>query len=206
MSKQSEVCGTQEAAKLLGVSLRTIQLWVEGGVLPAWKTAGGHRRIPRHAVNQLLHEREQALDPGSVSEAPQPVGNAVVVVEDDPDLLRLYQLQMSTWDFPLTLHTAQNGFQGLVQVGEHKPTVLITDLNMPGMDGFQMIRNLKAIPQFSDLKIIAVSALTKADVAHHGGLPADVTLIQKPVPFARLEELVRGRLLAQPQAADKVSA
>lgn len=45
---------TREAAELLGVALRTAQLWVEAGTLRAWKTAGGHRRITRESVNALL--------------------------------------------------------------------------------------------------------------------------------------------------------
>ena len=45
---------TAEAAKLLGVSHRTIQLWVEAGTLQAWKTAGGHRRIASGSVERLL--------------------------------------------------------------------------------------------------------------------------------------------------------
>ncbi|WP_434089560.1 MerR family transcriptional regulator [Neopusillimonas aromaticivorans] len=41
-----QVISTREAADRLGVSVRTVQLWVESGVLDAWKTPGGHRRIP----------------------------------------------------------------------------------------------------------------------------------------------------------------
>lgn len=56
-----DVLSTREAAERLGAALRTVQLWVEGGDLPAWKTAGGHRRISRTAVEQLIAERAQAL-------------------------------------------------------------------------------------------------------------------------------------------------
>ena len=52
--RDSEFWSTREAADLLGVSLRTVQLWTEAGVLKAWKTAGGHRRINRDSVMQLL--------------------------------------------------------------------------------------------------------------------------------------------------------
>lgn len=58
-----ETSSTQEVARSLGVSLRTVQLWVDGGLLDAWKTAGGHRRIPRDSVVHLisqLHSRESA--------------------------------------------------------------------------------------------------------------------------------------------------
>jgi excisionase family DNA binding protein len=43
-------CTTREAATLLGVSVGTVQLWVENGLLQAWKTAGGHRRVMRDSI------------------------------------------------------------------------------------------------------------------------------------------------------------
>ncbi|WP_168168970.1 helix-turn-helix domain-containing protein [Shinella sp. HZN7] len=49
-----DVLTTAKAAQLLGVSVRTAQLWVESGQLPSWKTPGGHRRIPRQAVLDLI--------------------------------------------------------------------------------------------------------------------------------------------------------
>jgi excisionase family DNA binding protein len=42
---EAEKCTTREAARRLAVTTRTIQLWAEAGVLPAWKTPGGHRRF-----------------------------------------------------------------------------------------------------------------------------------------------------------------
>jgi len=49
-----DVLTTAKAAQLLGVSTRTAQIWVESGQLPSWKTPGGHRRIPREAVLDLI--------------------------------------------------------------------------------------------------------------------------------------------------------
>lgn len=51
------VCTTREAAEMLGVSLGSVQLWVDGGILKAWKTVGGHRRVLRESVNDLLRKR-----------------------------------------------------------------------------------------------------------------------------------------------------
>lgn len=50
----ASVYSTREASEILGVSLRTVQLWVDSGVLEAWKTVGGHRRISRASVEALL--------------------------------------------------------------------------------------------------------------------------------------------------------
>jgi excisionase family DNA binding protein len=187
-----DVMSTREAAKLLGVALRTVQLWVESGVLPAWKTAGGHRRIAREAVNQLLSQRREAISPASSSTTP---AFRVLVVEDEPDLLRLFRLVIESWGLPLELTLASNGFEALVRVGESHPDLLITDLNMPGMDGFRMIRSLRNFGQkLEHLEVVVVTALGSLEIDDRGGLPPDIKVFTKPVPFSELERLVRDRL------------
>src|SRR6185369_8426915 len=128
-------------------ALRTVQLWVEGGVLPAWKTAGGHRRISRVAVEKLIAERNSALHGGETHVTAQESDERrmrILVVEDDPDLLKLFCMVIEGWDVPVELNTATNGFEALLRIGDQCPDLLLTDLNMPGMDGFRMITTLKA--------------------------------------------------------------
>ena len=95
MQTDQDVCSTREAADRLGVSLRTVQLWSEAGVLRAWKTAGGHRRILVSSVDELLQQRH-----------PLPVGPAsshyqVLIVEDEPDFRRLFERHLLSWDLPI---------------------------------------------------------------------------------------------------------
>jgi excisionase family DNA binding protein len=73
---------TREAAELLGVALRTVQLWVEAGTLSAWKTAGGHRRITRESVEAML-KRQTAARQGSIVADHSPRGFHILVVDDD---------------------------------------------------------------------------------------------------------------------------
>lgn len=196
----ADVMSTQEAATLLGVSMRTAQLWVESGVLPAWKTAGGHRRIARAAVERLVAERQAAIDPPA-TEAPVPPAQrplVVLVVEDEPDLLRLFTLVIQGWGLPIELHTASNGFEALLRMGERHPDMMITDLNMPGMDGFRMLRFLHSLSAGRNpIDIIVVTALGRDDIEDRGGLPADIPVFTKPVPFSVLEKRVRDRLATQ---------
>ncbi|MEY3445978.1 MAG: hypothetical protein RIR45_733, partial [Pseudomonadota bacterium] len=63
ISSNDDLMTTREVGEVLGVAVRTVQLWVEAGVLPAWRTAGGHRRIARSAVEKLRAERSQVLLP-----------------------------------------------------------------------------------------------------------------------------------------------
>ena len=196
-----DVLSTREAAERLGVALRTVQLWVEGGVLPAWKTAGGHRRISRAAVERLIGERTAALSGDTSLAGPAaPASDArlrVMVVEDEPELLRLFMMVIAGWELPVAATPAGNGFEALLRMGQHCPDLLITDLNMPGMDGFKMIASLRSVDQaFAEMDIVVVTALTPQEIERRGGLPAGVRVFYKPVPFDELETLVRDRIAA----------
>lgn len=205
MTRQDDdVLTTRQAAELLGVALRTVQLWVEAGALPAWKTTGGHRRIARDAVERLRQRQVQdmqAPEHAAAAVASEEARVRLLVVEDDADLLRLYALTVESWDLPIDLDLARNGFEGLVRLGEQPPDMLITDLMMPGMDGFRMLRALQAMkPLAQGMDILVVTALSPADIADRGGLPAGIESFTKPVPFSQLEQRAR-RLLAQKAAA-----
>ena len=130
---------TRAAAARLGVALSTVQAWVETGVLPAWKTAGGHRRIPSDAIEAIRLRQQSVLD-----QAPVPRLFKVLVVEDDPVQRELYRRQFTEWRLPIQLFMAEDGFEGLLLSGRHAPDLIITDLAMPEMDGFRMIRRLKS--------------------------------------------------------------
>ncbi len=198
-----DVLSTREAAERLGVALRTVQLWVESGVLPAWKTVGGHRRISRVAVERLIAARSAALsgDGAQVPQEPQPPGRMprlrLMVVEDEPGQLGLFKMMIGSWDFAVDLDAAADGFEALLRMGQHCPDLLITDLVMPGMDGFRMIASLRQVGQaYGGMDIVVVTALSADEIAERGGLPDGVRVFHKPVPFDELEQLVRERVAA----------
>lgn len=199
----SEVCSTKEAASLLGVSHRTVQLWVEGGVLQAWKTAGGHRRILLTSVHRLVAQRNQAVLGGQPAAAPPAPSSArrIVMADDDATLLRLYELEISGWGLDAELIKARDGFDALIRIGEAKPDLLISDLNMPGMDGFRMVRTLRADPRYGKMAIIVISGLDQATIASMG-LPADIPVFAKPVRFPELRARVEQILGAGGQALE----
>lgn len=183
METGQDVCSTREAADRLGVSLRTVQLWSEAGLLHAWKTEGGHRRILISSIDELLRRR------GGVSSR-RPAGDRyqILIVEDEPDFRQLFELHLRSWGLPIQLSTAPSGFDALMQIGASRPDLLITDLRMPGIDGFEMLRALRASGAIGELEIIVVTALTEHTVAERGGLPPGVTVLHKPLRFAELRE------------------
>ena len=177
---------TRDAAKALGVSITTIQLWVESGALSAWKTAGGHRRIPREAVDAMRAQQDSLV----ASEQSPPHVHSVLVVEDDPVQRELYRIKFSEWNLPIDLRLAQDGFEGLVMAGKYTPDLIIADLSMPGMDGFEMIRRLVRSKEVSIPALVVVTALTQAEIESNGGLPAGIPIYTKPIPFGVLKHIV----------------
>ncbi|MBF0399439.1 MAG: response regulator [Magnetococcales bacterium] len=179
------VITTSKAAQLLGVSQRTVHYWMDRGAIKFWKTAGGHFRIPMSSINQMLARRQEEL-----SESDQPA-ITVLLVEDDVDLQEIAKEVVTNWGWPVRLVVAGNGFDGLIQMGMHRPEVIITDLLMPAMDGFQMIKSLRGVPDLSASRIVVVTGMDDQQIAASGGLPDEVELLHKPTPYDRLKEIVR---------------
>ncbi len=186
-----EFLTTRQAAARLGFSLGTVQNMVESGKLEAWKTSGGHRRIPLTAIENLLSQRQFTSGKASLD---SPID--ILISEDDPTLQLLYQLTIEGWELPVTLRLTANGFEGLLEVGKRAPDILIADLMMPGMDGFEMIRQLRANTALSGMDIVVVSALDRSEIQKQE-LPANVTIFTKPIPFHEIKGFILGRLASR---------
>jgi excisionase family DNA binding protein len=184
-------CTTREAATLLGVSVGTVQLWVENGLLQAWKTAGGHRRVMRDSINKLLDKTPQPIDAQTrISLPADPTRRfSVMVVEDDPALLLLYKTNLTRWPMQPKVTCADSAMSALMTLGRGGPDLLIADLNMPGMDGFSMLRVLSKAPEMAHTTIVVVSGLDAADIAAQGGVPDGIEILKKPVPYGRLADI-----------------
>jgi excisionase family DNA binding protein len=188
---------TRGAAAALNVSVKTAQLWVEGGILQAWKTPGGHRRISHQSVKKLLDQRRMVEPKPAAVPAPQSELPELLVAEDDPRTCQLYELTIKHWGLPLRLTIARDGFEGLLRIGEHRPDMLVTDLDMPGMNGFQMISSLRAVERYRSLPIVVVSGMSQSEIRDAGGLPDGIAILAKPIPFNQLRAIVESRMFAR---------
>jgi excisionase family DNA binding protein len=189
-------CTTREAAALLGVSVGTVQLWVENGLLEAWKTAGGHRRVLRESVDRLVRK-----PPPSAARTPEPTELAkpwrptVMVVEDDIHLLRLYEARISRWPLSPQVICLNNAVLALLRIGRSSPDMLILDLNIPGMDGFAMLHSLRHSGAVEATAIAVVTGMDESLIEARGGLPGDVEIYTKPIPFDSLQALWRASVV-----------
>jgi excisionase family DNA binding protein len=200
-------CTSAEAAQMLGVALRTVQLWSEAGVLETWKTSGGHRRINRQSVERLLvGQNKRTTDrPDAVAAAQQTAPTHsnfhILVAEDDESLRKLYQINLLRWPMQPKVSTASDGYEALIRMGHSKPDLLILDLNMPSMDGFRMLKTIRSLPELSGTTVVVVSGLDASEIQKRGGVPTDIVVLPKPIPFDRLQALAEQILLTSPKGA-----
>lgn len=187
--KQKDYLSTRQAAELLNVAVSTIQLWSDNGLLRAWTTVGGHRRIDKTSVSEMLSQQKNIFTKKSGKQT-----LSIVVVEDNEQERILYKEQFEIWQMNANFYISKDGYAGLINIGKTLPDIIITDLMMPNMNGFEMIRAIKENPDLNHCLIIAVSALTDDEVKIRGGLPQDVLVIKKPIPFNELEYLIREKL------------
>lgn len=188
-SARASVCTTSEAAKHLGVSATTVQLMVERGELTGWKTQGGHRRISQESIRAW-----QAARVGQSAGTPSPE-LTVLLVEDDPVTLAVYESQIASWQLPVRLLTATDGVAGLLLIERNRPDVLITDMLMQPMDGLALLRLLRQRSEFAPMAVAVVTALDDEEIARRGGLPAGTALYRKPISFERLHGFIEAMAL-----------
>ena len=160
-----EIMSTRAAAQSLGVSVRTVQLWVENGSLEAWKTPGGHRRIYRQSVDSMLaarNPRESDPDPDLDHY------EILICAVHSKDAAEL-ESQLKTLGKDVRIRTAHNGYEALVQIGECCPNLLLTDLVAANTTGIQMLDALQNTAFMQTMQIVVVTDLTDATLESLGG-------------------------------------
>ena len=181
--QSAEIMSTRDAASSLGVSVRTVQLWVENGSLEAWKTPGGHRRIYRQSVNCMLAARNSRNITGDNFE--------ILICEDINENSGLLESQLKTLGPEVRIRTVHNGYEALIKIGECCPNLLVTDLIMSNSNGIQMLDALHNTAFMQTMHIIVVTDLSDAALEKLGGLRPGITKFTKPAPFAQMLRLVR---------------
>ena len=108
----------------------------------------------------------------------------VLAVDDIPLNLILVQKMLARFNFKM--RTAANGQAALDAVAQQKPDLILLDLMMPGIDGFEVIRRLREDPATADIRIVILSALnSNEDVVKGYNMGAD-DFIMKPIIMEKL--------------------
>lgn len=199
---------TLEAAKLLGMAVRSVQLMVDRGELEAWKTPGGHRRISRESVQAWAARRGTTLAteaPAAPTTPAKPASTAdaagrrrVLLIEDSVHYQKLISMVLAQ-EFPqLELHTAADGIVGLAMYGQLQPEFLLVDILLPGIDGATLISSLSSNPHFAGSHLIVITSLDESQRKPYAFALQGVPVVHKPKLVLELPGLLRQHLFQEP--------
>ena len=119
-------------------------------------------------------------------------GYNVLAVDDIPLNILLVQKMLKRFNFKL--RTASGGQQALDMVAQEKPDLILLDLMMPGIDGFEVIRRLRENPETDDIQIIILSALNSQEDVVKGFNAGANDFIMKPIIMEKLLTCVVNQL------------
>src|SRR5258707_190687 len=80
----------------------------------------------------------------------------ILAVDDEPNIVRLIQVNLERHGYQV--ETANNGAQALAKIRASRPDLLVSDVMMPEMDGFELLKNVRMDPVLADLPVIMLTA------------------------------------------------
>lgn len=187
----------------LGIGLTLVQQLVEmhGGTVSAQSDGLGHGstftvRLPVMETASLV---EKAVAESNIAE-----GRCVLVVDDNEAVARMLSMLLARIG-DHTILTAQDGPSALSKIKETHPDIVLLDIGLPGMDGYQIGRSIREIPKFDDVLLVALTGYGQEEdrqKSRHAGF--DEHLV-KPPSVEQIKEILghsklRGR--SQPSRGD----
>lgn len=112
----------------------------------------------------------------------------VLLVDDTRTLLSLIQVYLMGWDMEFV--EARDGKQGLDQARLHKPSLVISDVRMPGMDGFELCAAIRADKELHGTPIVLLTSLNDDASRRKGRLVGASAFLTKPVSVDELRRTV----------------
>jgi two-component system, OmpR family, alkaline phosphatase synthesis response regulator PhoP len=123
--------------------------------------------------------------------------STVMIVDDNAQNVELLQAFLES--LPVKLVTASDGIEALEKVAEHNPDLILLDIMMPRMSGFQVCRKLKADAKTRDIQILMVTALNELGDIEQAAECGTDDFVSKPVNkfelLTRVKSLLRVRHL-----------
>ena len=156
--KQKTHLTPTEVAQLLMVNPVTVRQWAARGLLRSLTTPGGHRRFLLSDVEEFA--RSRGATP-IVRRSGRP--ERVLIVDDDQNVSSLIAELIEQRDSHVETEIARDGFEAGVMVESFRPHAMVLDLMMPGIDGFEVCRRLRARPTLNHIRIVAVTGFASPE-------------------------------------------
>lgn len=157
-----DVLTTYDIAKYCKVSPRTVVQWISKGMINAYRTPGNHSRVKVVDFLSFLKKYDMPVSKDLEIFQQRDQKKKILIVDDDRNMaLSIKRILVLEGKYQLEL--AFDGFDAGRKVFEFKPDLVILDIRMPGMNGYEVAKRIKEMPDLQNTKIIAISAFFEED-------------------------------------------
>jgi excisionase family DNA binding protein len=178
-----EILTVSQAGKYCKVSPKTIINWIDAGHLKAYKTVGGHRRIKKEDLDQFLKDKGMPMPEEPKGEEKK----KILVVDDDKIIVETIVQALEEDEYGYEMISASDGFEAGLQVSHFKPDLLILDIMMPDINGYEVCQKVKSSPESKDTKIIVLSAYLNDEAFKQMKDYGADACFSKPLPLEQLK-------------------
>jgi excisionase family DNA binding protein len=198
-NKKERVFSAHEVANICGVVNQTAINWIDKGHLEAYTTPGGQYRVYADVLAKFLQKQGMRM-PDELRQilAEQSKIENVLIVDDDQELNDLIKQYLDKRYPEFTVNQALDGFDAGRAIADYKPDVILLDLNLPGVDGYKLCRQIKQDENLSRPIVIAITGMEDADVESRATEAGADAFLRKPVQLdslpAMIEELAENRV------------
>lgn len=119
-------------------------------------------------------------------------GHRILVVEDNPLNLKLVRDVLTAFGYEVV--EAQSGEEGVALAGTCSPDLVLMDLQLPGIDGYEALRLLRQDPGLGDVPVVAVTAFAMTTDRERTSREGFDGYLGKPISVRELPDQVRGFL------------
>ena len=185
---------SHEVASLVQVSPSSVLKWIEQGKLRAFRTPGGHRRVACEELVDFLRAHRLPV-PRELE------GDRVrlLVIDDEATWLRALGAFLQRADSRIEVSLAESALDGLLKVGLSRPEVVLLDSYMPGMDGLEVCRRLKASEETAHIAVLAMSGRPSAELEKRFLEAGAAAFLPKPLQAAAVLAKLEGLGLVRPR-------
>lgn len=140
-----------QTAEICSVNRSTVNRWVKSGKINSYSTPGGHHRILIKDLTLFLKQNQMPIELDKLEENK----NRILIVDDDLHIQEY--LGTILGGVFIEIAFASDGFEAGMKMMEFKPQLIILDLSMPKMDGFQLCKIIKENPSTKMIKVLILT-------------------------------------------------
>lgn len=190
---QKEFCTTVEAAQILDLAPGTIKKMIESGVLDAWKTDGGHRRIRVSSLANVVQGHLTGQTTPSLARRGETIRLSILAVGFDAKFVADLQAHVKAWLLPIELAFVNNAIEAALHVGMTPPDILLVQVPLPGGQSGALIDAVVTSPVGTQCDVVCVTGKrgSNAEELASQWIAASYAL---PLPYPEFRAFVQARL------------